>query len=199
MNAHPYSAAIEALKQQISDKEAALHAELFPLKTTVNQLCKLAGEPEVYVIDGPTAGSSSGKKTLKFKEDQFFNKPLASSVGTYLEARETLGMERPASIDEIYEGLISGGFKFEGATGSEENQKRALKIALTKNTAQFVKIGEKFGLKKWYGMRAPRKPNGGTASAPEADAGVKETDSDTNTDALVETPDTKTTPSDLNN
>jgi hypothetical protein len=61
-----------------------------------------------------------------------------------------------AAGDDIYAALVAGGFKFEGNTGTEDNQKRALKVALTKNTAQFVKIGENFGLRSWYKMRAPR-------------------------------------------
>jgi len=150
-----YITALEHLKEEIATKEAQLLAELLPLKATANQLCKLAGLPEEY--DLGAAQPAGGKRQPKFKEDQFFNKPLAGSVAAYLEAREELELERPASIDEIYDALASGGYKFEGATGNPDNSKRALKIALTKNTAQFVKIGEKFALKKWYNLRSPRK------------------------------------------
>lgn len=163
--------ALEAIKEQIAAKEVRLLAELLPLKNTANQLCKLAGVPDAYIIDGTDAPAAGGKKTLKFKEDQFFNKSLAGSVVAYMEAREEAAMERPASVDDIYDALVSGGFKFEGSTGNPDNSKRALKIALTKNTAQFVKIGEKFALKKWYGMRASRKAaNGGSAEEESTEA-----------------------------
>ncbi len=161
-----YITALEHLKEEIATKEAQLLAELLPLKTTANQLCKLAGLPEEY--DLGTASPSGGKRQPKFKEDQFFNKPLAGSVAAYLEAREELQLERPASIDEIYDALASGGYKFEGSTGNPDNSKRALKIALTKNTAQFVKIGEKFALKKWYNIRGPRKSANDGESRPES-------------------------------
>ncbi len=160
---NPYVTALDTLKADIAAKEAQLLAELIPLKTTANQLSKLAGLPDAYDLDAPESNSAATKRGLKFKEDQFFNKPLATSVVAYMEARDEAKMERPASIDEIYDSLVSGGFKFEGATGNPENSKRALKIALTKNTAQFVKIGEKFALKKWYGMRAARKSTGTVA------------------------------------
>lgn len=166
-----YLPAIEAIKEQIAQKEAAFLTEILPLKSTANQLCRLADIPELYATDAPSAHGNN-KRGLKFREDEFFGKPLAGSVAVYFEARDQSGLERPSSIDEIYEALISGGFKFEGSTGNPENSKRALKIALTKNTAQFVKIGDKFALKKWYNVRGPRKQQ-----APNSDVDTDEGDS----------------------
>jgi hypothetical protein len=152
--------AIDEIVAQIEAKEA----EIAPLKLTVNHLCQLAGEEPRYQVDGSGhAGVPQPKRNiLNWRSDQFFNRPLAQCVTEYLVAREEAGggLERAASVDEIYEALAKGGFRFEAA-GSEENIKRSIKISLTKNTAQFAKVSENlYGLKKWYGTPRVRKPNG---------------------------------------
>jgi hypothetical protein len=148
---------------EIKSKIAAKEREILPLRITVNELCKIAGLPEEY----PGADASGNDRTttattsLNWRSDQFFGRPLATCVAEYFEARKKAGMEGPATIDDIFEALQAGGFKFEGATGSEANTKRAIKISLTKNTAQFVKVKDDlFALKKWYSMRGPRKATG---------------------------------------
>jgi hypothetical protein len=176
MSQQAYLTVIDDLKRQITAKEH----ELIPLKTMVNHLCKQAGVDEEYSLDpGAGIGAPGSGRTLKFRTDEFFNKGLAPSVVAIMEARDKLGMERPVSVDDIFSSLVSGGFRFEGSTGTEENSKRALKIALTKNTLYFVKIGDNFSLKKWYGMRAPRKPrqDGGETEEETAtpDAGPEST------------------------
>jgi len=152
----PYDSAISEIKQKIAAKEA----EITPLRITVNELCKLAGLPEEYsgIEQGGVTSPEARKGSLAWKPDHFFGRPLATCVVEYFEARKKAGLDGPASIDDVFDALCEGGFKFEGTTGSEANTKRAIKISLTKNTAQFVKVRDDlFGLKKWYGMRAQRK------------------------------------------
>jgi len=164
------SAAIEEIVAQIEAKEA----ELVPLKVTVNHLCQTIGEAPRYAIDGTGAAPGLPKRNvLSWKIDQFHNRPLAQCVTEYLEAREKAGLEKPATVDDIYDALTKGGYKFEGTSGSEENTKRAIKISLTKNTAQFSKVGENlFGLKRWYGSRAPsRRPSNGSKTTEGDEAG----------------------------
>lgn len=165
-------AAIEEIEAQIKSKEAEI---INPLKITVNQLCQLVGEPARYQIDGTGAPGQPNTKTFNWRADQFFGRPLAQCVTEYLEARETAGLERAASVDDIYEALSKGGYKFEGSSGNEENTKRAIKISLTKNTAQFAKIGDNlFGLKKWYpGAKSPRRTNGKDEAGAEEVTGAK--------------------------
>ena len=152
-------AAIEEIEAQIKLKEAEV---ITPLKIAINQLCQINGEPARYEIDGMGASGQPKRNVLNWRADQFFGRPLAGCVTEYLEARENAGLERSASIDDIYEALSKGGYKFEGSSGNEENTKRAIKISMTKNTAQFAKIGENlFGLKKWYpNAKTTRKTNG---------------------------------------
>jgi hypothetical protein len=170
---NPYAAAIEDIKKVIASKES----EILPLRITLNQLCKLAGLAEEYPdLDARSVGDTALKTaTLTWKPDQFVGRPLATCVTEYFEARDAKGMERPATIDEIYEALCQGNYKFEGTTGNVANTKRGIKISLTKNTAQFVKLrDDTFSLKKWYNIRTPRKTNGTKTDEQAIDEGLDE-------------------------
>ena len=150
-----FQPAIDEIKARIAAKEAEIH----PLKTTLNELCKIAGLPEEYPdLSHPGLSGLPKAPSLSWKPDQFFGRPLATCVVEFFEAREAKGMERPATIDAIYDALVQGGYKFEGTSGNDANAKRAVKISLTKNTAQFAKLpDDSFSLKKWYSIRSPRK------------------------------------------
>jgi hypothetical protein len=156
------STSIEAAISEIKEKIAAKESEILPLRITVNELCKIAGLPEEYPnLSSSGTASTTATTTLTWRSDQFFGRPLATCVVEYFEARKKVAKEGPATIDEIYDALNAGGFKFEGTSGSEANTKRAIKISLTKNTAQFVKVKDDlFALKKWYTLRGPRKTSG---------------------------------------
>lgn len=143
--------AIEQVEAQIAAKEAEI---LSPLKITVNQLCQMIGEPARYEINGTgTVAGTVKRKAMEFRSDQFFGRPLAQCVTEYLETREAAGLPRTASMDDIFEALVKGGYKTDD--GNEDFAKRGVKISLTKNTAQFAKVGENFGLKKWYPNSKP--------------------------------------------
>jgi hypothetical protein len=173
----PYDSAIEAIKKQIAEKDAELtplrqqlaekEATLNPLKITANELCKLAGlAPEYSIVEVGRAAAVSGLPQVSIRPDQFYNKELGEAVVEYLTAKkEASGGDSatPASVDEIYNALIAGGYKFYGT--SDSTKKNALKTAMTRNTAQMAKINDDlYGLRKWYGMRAARK-SGSSASA----------------------------------
>ena len=163
----PLLSAIEELQAKITLKEQEKELEILPLKLAVNQLCKVMDKELLYDLDGGGVSSSPVTKA-PWKVDHFFNRPLATCVLEILTWQKESGLDGPASVDQIYDHMIKGGFKFEG-TGDADNQKRALKISLTKNTAMFVKIGDSvFGLRTWYKMRAPRK-NGKSGDATAED------------------------------
>lgn len=162
-----YQSAIDSITALIAAKEE----EILPLRITLNQLCKLAGVPEAYpgASSGATGSTKAGSSVITWRSDQFFNRPLATCVTEYFEAREKASLGRPATIDEIYDALRQGGYKFEGTTGNDANTKRGIKISLTKNTAQFVKLpDDSFSLKKWYGTKPARKS--GAKPEPQTDA-----------------------------
>lgn len=156
---------LEPLVAKIAERETRLAAELAADredKNAANVLCRMAGQKEIYNIDTPLGGASQtpAPTVLRFKVDRFVGMELSEAVMDYLDARKANGsMEGPATIDEIYDGLLSGGYKFGGTTENPANHKRAMNIALTRNTAQMHKINENtFALRRWYGMRAARKP-----------------------------------------
>jgi hypothetical protein len=148
--------AIDELVGQIAVKEA----EIAPLKIAVNTLCRTIGTDEMYPDVGTTlrtTPSSPTVRALTWSPSQFFGRQLASCVGDIMEARVNAGLDKACSVDDIFTALKEGGFRFEGG-GNEGNSKRAIKISLTKNTAQFVKLpNELFSLKKWFGGRATKK------------------------------------------
>jgi hypothetical protein len=183
------STPIEAAIAEIKEKIAAKEREVLPLRITVNELCKIAGLPEEYPnVNSPDASTTAtAATTLSWRSDQFFGRPLAGCVVEYFEARKKAAKEGPATVDEIYEALSAGGFRFEGTSGSEANTKRAIKISLTKNTAQFVKVKDDlFGLKKWYSIRGPRKILGKNGNDENLSASDSELDTEGKTEPKEE-------------
>lgn len=152
---------IAPLRQQLAEKDA----EINPLREMVNQLCKEAGVPPVYTISKPDAVAAEAGPRLKFRPDQFFNKELSQAAVEYLMAKKSAdssGAPTPATADEIYSALTAHGYSFTGT--NENNNKTALKTALTRNTAQIAKINDElYGLRTWYGMRAKYKKSSDTS------------------------------------
>jgi hypothetical protein len=191
MDIDPYKPAIEALKAQIAAKDADLNplraqlaakeAELNPLKNTVNELCKQANMPPAYTVsDGSPALPASRSRRVTLRADHFFNKDPSEAAVEFLTQKknaDSSGDPTPATVDEIFDALVSHGCKFNGS--SDSTNKTALKTALTRNTAQIAKISDDlYGLRKWYGLRAQRKSGTAAESASAEDA----------PDAKVETP-----------
>ena len=69
--------------------------------------------------------------TSKIAADEFYGQPLATAVRKILTMRRQ-GGNGPATVAEIYEMLVRGGFLFE--TKNEDYAKRGLRGSLTKNT-----------------------------------------------------------------
>lgn len=146
----------EHIKQTIADLQNRLKEQektVLDTKRLINNLCKLADLPPLYadadleVATGPS---------LSIQSDQFYGQPLATCIRQILEMRRAL-KQGPATVNEIYDALAAGGFKFE--TKNEDNSKRGLRISLTKNTSIFHKLPNgKFGLLEWYPSAKPAKP-----------------------------------------
>jgi hypothetical protein len=175
--------AIDEILKVIDAKEA----ELLPLKVSANTLARQIPTDEPF--PGIESGSSStrGKLAkLSWRIDQFFNKPLAGCVSEILTTRRGAGLDGPATVDELFDDLKAGGFRFQGSSGNDENTKRAIKTALTKNTAQFAKIGEdKFGLKLWYGAPRGRPPKKTKAASGDL-LSVEDVDQDASMDTGID-------------
>jgi hypothetical protein len=174
-------AALDEILVKVSDAEAeiaARQAELTPLKITANSLAKLVGITEPFTtVDGPAQNVAPRLRTLSWRPDQFFGRPLPDCVSEILDSRKDAGLNGPATIDEIFDALKGGGFRF-GGSGSDENSKRAVKISLTKNNTHFAKIGDAFGLRRWYpGSKSPSRKGRATE-----DEGGDESSSETSED-----------------
>jgi hypothetical protein len=123
-----------------------LEAQVTQKKRLVNELCREYGQPPRFVdVDAPKASTISARG-----RDVFYGRPLATVMREFLESRgpSAKGGLGAASVNEIYDALLAGGFKFDAK--DEANAKRGLRIALSKNTTTFHKVGSAYGLSEWY-------------------------------------------------
>ena len=136
---------IEMVRGQIADLEAQVAEQ----KRMVNSLCTLIGVPSQYIdvqVNAPTACGAA-------RRDEFYRQPLATVARAILERRRAVNLGA-ASIDVLFAAMVDGGFEFTGT--SDANSKRALAIALSKNTQTFHRLPNgDYGLADWYGA-APR-------------------------------------------
>ena len=143
-----------------------LEVQVVETKKTINGMCKLAERPLLF----PDADASSASLLNGFRSDQFYGQPLSTVARQILDARKASGLGA-ASVNEIYEAMVAGGYKFE--TSNVDNAKRVLRISLAKNSATFHKLpnGE-YGLRTWYPAIKDSKAKAppGDESEPEEDA-----------------------------
>jgi hypothetical protein len=157
--------AIAILQTELKEQEQ----QVIETKKLINSLCKRSGMPPMYADAELTV---SGGVPLSIRSDQFYGQPLAGSIREILQMRRALN-QGPATVNEIYDSLHEGGFKFE--TKNEDNSKRGLRISLMKNTAVFHKLPNgKFGLLEWYPNVKAAKPKADVDADAEADAGDEE-------------------------
>lgn len=138
------------IRQTIADLQKRLaedEKKVLDSKRLINQLSDMAGIPKPYA-DNELAEPGSGV-SLTIRSDQFYGQPLASCIRDILEMRKALN-QGPATINEIYDALVEGGFEFD--TKNDENAKRGLRISISKNTTTFHKLPRngRIGLREWY-------------------------------------------------
>lgn len=144
------SRTIELVQSQILQ----LEQELAEKKRMVNSLCGLIDRTPVYANADPNIGASVG-----IRSDEFYGKPLASVVRAILEKRNAAGLGA-ASLDEIYNGMMQGGYRFDAK--NDATAKRALSISLAKNSVTFHKLPNgNIGLTEWYPEAAKMKAMNG--------------------------------------
>lgn len=158
-------ALIDQALAKLREVEAAiapLRAQEVELRHTVNGICKLAGRDPMFenietevknsFSQNSSAPSPALSRLRNLPPDFFVGKALATAVRLILEMRkEGSGSTSPATIDEIYEVLVRGGYEFPGSK-DPDLQKRALAISLAKNTTTFRRLQSGLiGLVEWYG------------------------------------------------
>jgi hypothetical protein len=133
--------AIAALQSDLQDieKKAA------ETKRAINRLCELAGAPPMYAL---TDTDSSRPNVTTLRNDQFYGKVMNTAAREYLEMRKGANLG-PATPREIYEALVTGGFKFD--TKIESNAITGLRQILRKNSSIFHRLPHgAYGLLSWY-------------------------------------------------
>lgn len=134
------TAALEFLQEQI-DK---LLAEVSEKQKMANSFAVAAGldAPYAQVVEA----TATTKKGGAIRADLFANHSAPSTAArAYLEYR---GKERgAATVDEIYDALVKGGFMFNVSAGDAKN---SLRIALGKD-GQVVRLpNAHYGMASWY-------------------------------------------------
>jgi len=131
---------------------AEMERELAKKKELANHLAEMSNLPIPYSIVNPTDPGPSAVVA----RDAFVGEPLHSAMRMYLDTRKVaLPTSAPATVNEIFAGLLEGGYTFE--TKNEENAKRIIRITLTKNSNTFHKVGNAYGLVAWYGPKVQKK------------------------------------------
>lgn len=141
-----------AMRDEFKPAIAALQGDLKEIerkavetKRAINRLCELAGAPPMYVVSDD-GGSKPGIATMR--NDQFYGKVLTTATREYLEMRNAANLG-PATPREIYEALVTGGFKFD--TKIENNAIAGLRQVLRKNSSIFHRLPQGvYGLLAWY-------------------------------------------------
>lgn len=142
---------IETMTAKLAEQEAAV----VETKKLINSLCAVVDQPPRFAdLTIKAIGTGVG-----FKCDDFYGQSLSGVVRRIMESRKACG-SGPATVAEIYDAMIQGGFQFEAA--SADNAKRALRISLTKNTQTFHKLPNgNYGLREWYpGIKEPKQKSG---------------------------------------
>jgi hypothetical protein len=153
------------MREEFRPAIAALQSDLHEIekkaaetKRAINRLCELAGAPAMYAV---TDTDSSRPSVTTLRNDQFYGKVMNTAAREYLEMRKGANLG-PATPREIYEALVTGGFKFD--TKSETNAITGLRQILRKNSSIFHRLPHgAYGLLAWY-------PNAKAVKADDDDA-----------------------------
>jgi hypothetical protein len=143
----------DALRQAVEEIHAKIKThldEVADLKRAANALSRIIGTDAPYSdVDADQAGAISPTRA-----DAYYGKPLSTAAREYLVFRK-----QACAPEEILQGLVQGGFDFDGLGWTEPNRLRNLSISMSKNTAIFRRLPNgMFGLKAWYqDMAVPRR------------------------------------------
>lgn len=136
---------MEHAEQTINDLETRLqelNAETKRIKTAINCLCEVTGQPPKYdeTIEKPA-------QTLLPRSDEYYGRPFATVIAEVLEKWKTIG-RGAATLDEIYGELVTGGCKLTGK--NDGIKKRGLAISMSKNPKFHKLPNDTWGLTEWY-------------------------------------------------
>lgn len=117
-------------------------------KSIINRLSLFLGDAPLYEVGDQSASA----KPTTIRSGQFRNMSLGDALCTILEIRHAASSWH-ATVDELYDSLFMGGFRFRNRTVGEE--KRTIRSILECNLHVFSKHSHDdrpytFGLREWY-------------------------------------------------
>jgi len=132
-------------EQTIIDLESRLkelNAETKKIKTAINCLYEVMGKQPKY-------DDVEEKHEIRASQrpDEYYGRPLATVVTEVLNKRDDNGLGA-ATLDEIYNQLVAGGYSFTGK--NDGIKKRGLAISMSKNQKFHKLPNDTWGLSKWY-------------------------------------------------
>lgn len=146
-----------SLEAAISDLTAKLQQqmnEVSETKKAINVLLKMVGKEPQFPDENPEQVSAS----LNIEPDQFYGRPLATSVQEYMEQRRKATGKKAIDVKDILKVLEDGGFDFKAQGWRDNDRLRSLSINLAKNTKVFHRLPNGlFGLLSWYPDVAAKK------------------------------------------
>ncbi|RNC81785.1 MAG: hypothetical protein ED559_08370 [Phycisphaera sp.] len=168
----------EHIDQTIADLRTLLKKQedqVRGTKRTINSLLGMAGKDPMY-SDAELAEEGASASFSTIASDRWYGQPLATAIQDYLSMRRAATGDGPATVAEIYDALLTGGYEFEAKNA--DYAKRGLRSSLTKNPRAFHRLpdGKRFGLTEWY----PKKANK-TATDP-AESGDRDSDESSDQD-----------------
>ena len=161
---------IRATIEELQDDVRKLQAKLIDTMKLTNMLCERIGLPEIYDVAELEPKASRSAVAV----DEFFNKPLNTSVKTLLTRRKAAG-RGPATAEDIYDGLIAGGYdKF---PDNKDEALTGLRISLGKSSHTFVRLPNgSYGLGEWYDIKQQVKRQGAAFGKAEEKNGQNKID-----------------------
>jgi hypothetical protein len=145
---------VTGLKSHIGE----LEQRVLELKRAVNSLDREKGRTASY--GDAELASKRANGTMAIKTDQFLGATIHTAMRQYLTMRRQADLG-PATLPEIYDGLVSGGLEFD--TENEVNRKINIRSVLRKSSSIFYRLSDKthFALREWYrGIKNKGDENG---------------------------------------
>jgi hypothetical protein len=161
----------EHIDQTIADLQrhiADLTEQANDAKKTINSLCKMLGRSAMYDdLDTPAVIINSPKRG-----DEYHGRPFATVVREILEQRRAANLG-PASLDELYDTMIEGGYIFTGK--DNDVKKRGLSIAVAKNMTFYKLPNGRIGIREWYPSVKEQKQTVGKQNQQDETSGQETT------------------------
>jgi hypothetical protein len=135
----------EAVQELLENLQNQMN-QVAETKRAINVLHRTMGKGDMFPEE-----SVERIGAMKIRSDQFYGRPLATSVQEFLELRKKSTGEQACDVSEILKALEEGGFDFKAAGWRDNDRLRSLSISIAKNTKVFHRLPNGlFGLLAWY-------------------------------------------------